>query len=54
MDTDLSIIKAYDADGGGHAQRVTYVINPEGQISHVYSSVKTETHATDILSDLGL
>jgi thioredoxin-dependent peroxiredoxin len=54
VDTDFSIIKAYDVDGGGRAQRVTYVINPQGQISHVYSSVKTETHATDILSDLGL
>ncbi|MGF1602240.1 MAG: peroxiredoxin [Thermosynechococcaceae cyanobacterium] len=54
VDTDLSIIKAYDTDGGGYAKRVTYVIDPQGQISHVYSSVKTETHATDILGDLGL
>ncbi|PZD73343.1 Putative peroxiredoxin bcp [Acaryochloris thomasi RCC1774] len=54
VDTDFSIIKAYDVDAGGRAKRVTYVINPQGQIHRVYESVKTETHATDILSDLGL
>lgn len=54
VDTDFSIIRAYDADAGGRAQRVTYVINPQGQIHQVYDSVKTETHATDILNNLGL
>ncbi len=54
VDTDLSITKAYDVDGGGRAKRVTYVINPQGQISYVYTNVKTETHAIDILNDLGL
>lgn len=53
-DVDHSIIKSYDVDGGGYAKRVTYVIEPKGSISHVYSSVNTETHATDILSDLGM
>ncbi len=53
-DVDHSIIKAYDVDGGGYAKRVTYVIDGSGAISHVYSSVKTDTHATDILADLGL
>jgi thioredoxin-dependent peroxiredoxin len=53
-DTDFSIIKAYDVDGGGYAKRVTYVIDPTGMISHVYATVNTETHATDILADLGL
>jgi thioredoxin-dependent peroxiredoxin len=53
-DVDHSIIKAYDVDGGGYAKRVTYTINASGTISHVYTSVKTETHASDILADLGL
>ena len=52
-DVGSAIIKAYDVEGGGYAKRVTYVISPEGQISHVYTSVKTDTHATDILADLG-
>ncbi len=53
-DTDHSIIKSYDVDGGGYAKRVTYVINPQGAIAHVYASINTETHAADILADLGL
>jgi thioredoxin-dependent peroxiredoxin len=53
-DTDRSIIKAYDVDGGGYAKRVTYTIDPQGKISHVYTTINTETHATDILADLNL
>ncbi|ATS18723.1 peroxiredoxin [Synechococcus sp. PCC 6717] len=53
-DVNKSIIKAYDVDGGGYAKRVTYVIDGNGIITHVYTSVKTDTHATDILADLGL
>lgn len=53
-DVDHSIMKAYDVDGGGYAKRVTYVINGQGQIDKAYTSVNTETHATDILADLGL
>jgi peroxiredoxin Q/BCP len=52
-DTDHSIIQSYDVDGGGYAKRVTYVIDGTGKISHTYTSVKTDTHATDILADLG-
>lgn len=53
-DPDRSITQAYDVDGGGYAKRVTYVIDGDGQIIRVYDSVKTETHAGDILADLGL
>ncbi|WP_338462980.1 peroxiredoxin [Synechococcus elongatus IITB7] len=53
-DPDRSITQAYDVDGGGYAKRVTYVIDGDGQIIRVYDSVKTDTHATDILADLGL
>lgn len=53
-DVDHSLMKAYNVDGGGYAQRVTYVINGQGQIDKVYTSVNTDTHATDILADLGL
>ncbi len=54
VDTDGAISRAYDVDGGGYSRRVTYVINPQGQIERVYTNVKTETHAMDILADLGL
>ncbi|MBD2345517.1 peroxiredoxin [Anabaena subtropica] len=53
-DTDKSLIKAYDVDGGGYAKRVTYVISPEGKIVHVDSTVNTTTHASDLLTALGL
>lgn len=53
-DTDGAITKAYDVDGGGYSKRVTYVIGGDGTITKTYNSVKTDTHATDILADLGL
>ncbi|MBW4479261.1 MAG: peroxiredoxin [Tolypothrix brevis GSE-NOS-MK-07-07A] len=53
-DTDKSLIKAYDVDGGGYAKRVTYVIDPSGKITHVDTAVSTATHASDVLSALGL
>jgi peroxiredoxin Q/BCP len=57
-DPDGSIIRAYDVQRPGYdqplASRVTYVIGGDGVILRVYDSVQTETHATDILADLGL
>jgi thioredoxin-dependent peroxiredoxin len=53
-DTDKSLIKAFDVDGGGYAKRITYVIDPNGKITHVDSSVNTTTHASDVLAALGL
>ncbi|QIR39408.1 peroxiredoxin [Tolypothrix sp. PCC 7910] len=53
-DSDHSLIKAYDVDGGGYAKRVTYVIDPNGKITHVDASVNTATHASDVLAALGL
>ncbi|HIK54392.1 MAG TPA: peroxiredoxin [Synechococcales cyanobacterium M55_K2018_004] len=53
-DTSGSLTKAYDVDGGGYSKRVTYVIDGAGKIIRVYDSVKTDTHAADILADLGV
>jgi peroxiredoxin Q/BCP len=53
-DTDKSLIKAYDVDGGGYAKRVTYVIDPNGKIKLVDTAVSTATHASDVLAALGL
>ncbi|MEA5576616.1 peroxiredoxin [Anabaena sp. UHCC 0451] len=53
-DTNQTLIKAYDVDGGGYAKRVTYVIDPNGKIVHVDSAVSTATHASDVLNALGL
>jgi peroxiredoxin Q/BCP len=51
-DTDKAITKAYDVDGGGYSKRVTYIINGEGTIDRVFETVKTDTHAQDILTGL--
>ena len=53
-DTDKSLITAYDVDGGGYAKRVTYVIDGDGKIIHIDAAVNTPTHASDILTALGL
>lgn len=53
-DVDGAITKSYDVDGGGYAKRVTYVIDGTGTISQVYTTIKTDTHAADILAELGL
>ncbi|NET36701.1 MAG: peroxiredoxin [Cyanothece sp. SIO1E1] len=53
-DVDGALTKAYDVEGGGYSQRVTYVIDGSGKIIKVYETVKTDTHATDILAELGL
>lgn len=51
-DVDGTLTKAYDVDGGGYAKRVTYIIDGTGTISQVYTTIKTDTHAQDILAAL--
>lgn len=52
-DTDGSLIKAYDVDGGGYAKRVTYVIDGNGKIIHVDGAVNTANHAKEVLAAIG-
>jgi thioredoxin-dependent peroxiredoxin len=53
-DVTGAVTQAYEVQGEKngmrYATRVTYVIGADGKISQVYTSVNTETHATDILS----
>ena len=53
VDSDGSITKAYDVDGGGYAKRITYIIDGEGNITHVDANVNTSTHAQDVLANIG-
>ncbi|NJN56446.1 MAG: peroxiredoxin [Leptolyngbyaceae cyanobacterium SL_5_9] len=53
-DVDGAMTKAYDVDGGGYSKRVTYVVDGEGKIAKVYGTVKTDTHASDILAELAV
>jgi thioredoxin-dependent peroxiredoxin len=56
-DVDGAITKAYDVEaeknGFRYAQRVTYVVDPAGKISQVFTTINTETHAQEILTALG-
>ncbi len=49
-DEDKKIIKAYGA--GGLFHRISYLIDPLGNIAKVYDKVKPAAHATEVLSDL--
>ncbi len=51
-DTDGSLCKAYDVDGGGYAKRVTYIIDTQGKIIYADDKVNTGTHAQDILAKI--
>lgn len=53
-DVDGLLTNAYGVSGGGYSKRVTYVINGEGTIVKVYETVKTDSHAADILAELGV
>ncbi|ASC69674.1 Rehydrin [Halomicronema hongdechloris C2206] len=52
-DADGSIARAYDVEGDGYAKRVTYIINSNGGIDRVYEKVQTDSHAKDILAEIG-
>ncbi len=54
-DVDKVMTQAYDVDAGDYSQRVTYVIDGEGMIRQVYTSISDKAaHARDILADLNL
>lgn len=53
-DVNGELTKAYDVEGGGYSKRVTYVIGGDGKISKVYTSINTETHASDVLAEIGV
>jgi len=57
-DVDGAITKAYDVlgdrNGTFYSQRVTYIIGGDGKITQVYTSIQTETHASDVLSAIGV
>jgi len=56
-DVDGAITRAYDVlgdrNGTFYSQRVTYIIGGDGKITQVYTSIQTETHASDVLSAIG-
>jgi len=57
-DRGKSIVRAYGVESPfGTAERVTYIIGPDGIIKYVFPRVNTKTHAADVLKkieELGL
>lgn len=51
-DTEKKVIKEYDAWGGIGTKRITYLINPQGEIQKVYSKVNPLIHADQVLKDI--
>lgn len=52
-DQERKIIHAYGVQSPFKmAKRVTYVIGPDGTIRHIFTSVNTKTHATDVLKKM--
>lgn len=53
-DTDKKVAKAYDAlmITGLMTSRVTYLIDPEGKVAHVFDKVDTGAHNNQVLKEL--
>ena len=51
-DHDKKIAKLYDAVGtlGLYAKRVTYIIDPEGKIAHIFQKVDTQNHSEEVIA----
>lgn len=50
-DGKKEVINKYEA-GGIFTKRISYLIDPQGQIYRAYSNVNPETHVAEVLEDL--
>ena len=55
-DEQKQVLETYGVGSGffGGAKRVSFLINPQGQIAKIYLDVKPEVHAEEVLKDLEL
>lgn len=51
-DMDKSVISTYGADGILFNKRITYVIDPEGNIVKIYPNVDPASHAIQLINDI--
>ena len=55
-DEDRSVSVAYgaaDSADAKHPSRISYLIDPQGQIKKVYGKVKPADHPEEVLADVG-
>ncbi|MGC9209541.1 MAG: peroxiredoxin [Nitrososphaeria archaeon] len=51
-DPERKVIEAYGARAGGRTRRMTFIIDREGRIAHVFPAVKPAGHAAEVLRKL--
>ncbi|MGB9591242.1 MAG: peroxiredoxin [Candidatus Kryptoniota bacterium] len=52
-DPEKKVVKEYGVlSKRGYAERVTFIINPDGKIAKIYPNVNPEGHSKEVLSDL--
>lgn len=53
-DPEAKLIKALGIEiaGKGMAQRVTFVIDPDGKVAKIYDKVKPQGHAEQVVKDV--
>ena len=51
-DVDKEIVEKYEVNGVLGTKRISYLINPQGEIYKSYDKVKPETHVEEVLVDL--
>ena len=51
-DTDGSVAKAYGIHNGRFSKRVTFIIDKNGTICHIDSSVNVGSHGKDLVAKL--
>lgn len=51
-DSSKEIAEKYGTLSGRSAKRVTYLIDPNGRVAHVYPSVSPTEHAVEVMSKL--
>ncbi len=52
-DDKMEIAESYGVLGGKSASRVTYLIDRDGKIAHVYPKVSPKEHAVEVMKKLG-
>ena len=51
VDTDQTLINAYEATTAGFGKRVSFLIDPKGGIAKIYTGIDCAKHAAMILAD---
>lgn len=51
-DINKEVVEKYEANGVLGTKRISYMVNPKGEIYKAYNKVNPETHVEEVLADL--